>query len=982
MLFFFYGGKKNMDVIIYDILLDTQYAGCRRQIELKKGEANSKIFRIELCKGTEPIEIDPKEAMAIIRGCKEDGTVIVNPAKITNESKIEYEVGSQDTAAVGTTWYEVQVVAKDGESYKILYSAQFKAVVKDTLVEDGKITSSDEFGLLVDTITENKEWKENKDKELASWMEERKKEIDTKEKEHETKITENEKAHVELIYDNTLVFKETKIFTKAEDTTPEILDFNSEYIEKDCDAIEVINNDNSRVKIKIDDYNTIKTIAPGQTARVVLGDIEKYKINATNLFPGQESIDITKVTLKKYIFVNKIGSFFSNYAENELVQNDLFVERLAKNTASYLPSFMASYCASDPMFMSSMTEALPKDDGFMSKVGKRIGSFIDQTLPKNDEFMTGVGKRIGSFWDGNCASQTAYALASNTASYLPSFMASYCASDLMFMSSMTEALPKDDGFMSKVGKRIGSFIDQTLPKNDEFMTGVGKRIGSFWDGNCASQTAYALASNTASYLPSFMASYCASDPMFMSSITEALPSDSTFINSVGRKMAKADSFCNELASSPPFGSAVLKNALVSLELSKYVPRTTTICGIPLTSHISPSAIARNVAPILPSTGTFISDIAKKLPLDTTFISNMGSKMASVLPSTGTFVSDTGLALASNTTFIRSMANVLPSYISSTLPSYIASGIASDSSFLKSVADNSGFGTELATNTFLQSGLIGNDTFMCDVADKAVNNMSSGTLNTLASVLPSNTMFMDNVAKIASNSTFISTVTTDPLFMRGVANNFPSHMTSVTRSYLASYIEEPLATNVSFMAKVGSNNTFINTLLAATSFINGVAEKMPSRLGFFGVYQTITTPNESGKEYFKFEDYSIKGKYSINSDRNKINIPRKLLSIKVRGNFSGAQSCKNCKICGEVIDENNQIVFSNFEIFRVKAGSDADGLVTGTQPFNAEYILNADLDDSSLGNKTLYIRFYVKYDTMASFYTISSWGDCSVTITEI
>lgn len=808
-----------MDVIIYDILLDTQYAGCRRQIELKKGEANSKIFRIELCKGTEPIEIDPKEAMAIIRGCKEDGTVIVNPAKITNESKIEYEVGSQDTAAVGTTWYEVQVVAKDGESYKILYSAQFKAVVKDTLVEDGKITSSDEFGLLVDTITENKEWKENKDKELASWMEEREKEIDTKEKEHETKITENEKAHVELIYDNTLVFKETKIFTKAEDTTPEISDFNSEYIEKDCDAIEVINNDNSRVKIKIDDYNTIKTIGPGQTARVVLGDIEKYKINATNLFPGQESIDITKVTLKKYILVNKIGSFFSNYAENELVQNDLFVERLAKNTASYLPSFMASYCASDPMFMSS--------------------------------------------------------------------------------------------------------------------------------------------------------------------ITEALPSDSTFINSVGRKMAKADSFCNELASSPPFGSAVLKNALVSLELSKYVPRTTTICGIPLTSHISPSAIARNVAPILPSTGTFISDIAKKLPLDTTFISNMGSKMASVLPSTGTFVSDTGLALASNTTFIRSMANVLPSYISSTLPSYIASGIASDSSFLKSVADNSGFGTELATNTFLQSGLIGNDTFMCDVADKAVNNMSSGTLNTLASVLPSNTMFMDNVAKIASNSTFISTVTTDPLFMRGVANNFPSHMTSVTRSYLASYIEEPLATNVSFMAKVGSNNTFINTLLAATSFINGVAEKMPSRLGFFGVYNVVYKDGEN-KAYFKFADYSIKGKYPINSDRNAITIEHKMLSIKVRGNFNGKPLYKKCSIYAEIIDENGDLVFSAPELYRVETGTDANGTIMETHPFNCEYILDVgQLDSQSYyANKTFSIRFYVEFDEKASFYSASSWGDCSVTITEI
>ena len=100
-----------MDVVIYDILLDTQYAGCRRQIELKKGEANSKTFRIELCKGTEPIAIDPKETIAIIKGYKEDGTVIFNSAKITDESKIEYEVGSQDTAAVGTTWYEVQLVA-------------------------------------------------------------------------------------------------------------------------------------------------------------------------------------------------------------------------------------------------------------------------------------------------------------------------------------------------------------------------------------------------------------------------------------------------------------------------------------------------------------------------------------------------------------------------------------------------------------------------------------------------------------------------------------------------------------------------------------------------------------------------------------------------------------------------------------------------------------------------------------------------------
>lgn len=1008
-----------MDVVIYDILLDTQYAGCRRQIELKKGEANSKTFRIELCKGTEPIVIDPKETIAIIKGYKEDGTVIFNSAKITDESKIEYEVGSQDTAVVGTTWYEVQLVAKDGGSYKILYSAQFKAVVKDTVVEDGKITSSDEFGLLVETITENKAWKEKKDKELDEWMKAREKGIDEKEQEHKTLISQYEKEHVDLIYDNTLVYSSTKTFTSSEGTSEPGKAFVSNEIEVDCDAIEVINNSTTMCKVMRDVYNVLDTVGPNQTKRIILKDIPKYHIEINSVIPGETSVDPTKIKINKYIsvkranlalpmnndFMNNVGKRIGSFMASYCVEDPAFMSSITTalpknrdfltNTASRLPSHIASYCVEDSAFMSSMAAALPSNDNFMSAIGRRIGSFADDTLPNDSKFVSNMAKKLSPVLTKDID------FTETMASILPSHIASYCVEDPLFMSSMATTLPKNESFVETMAETLPDKLGLECQKNSTFMDCMRDGLTSRLPASplfieeltkvLPSKLAPELVSDVTFQnkfvgnvdlmcsigLDANVGKAMAGNSMLSGAIASYLPEQKTFINSVGRKLAKADSFCSELVSSPQFGSAVLLNPLVSLELNKYVPKTATICGIPFTSNISPSAMARNLAPVLPenvtfvskmaevlpSTGTFISDIAKELPSDTTFISNMGSKIASVLPSTGAFVSDVGKKLMSDSTFI--------------------SGIAGSSYFASKLVENS--------------------TFMTSAANKMASKFSTSALeilaSSLASPLTSNTIFMNNIAKIASNSTFISTVTTDPLFMRGVANNFPSHMTSVTRSYLASYIEEPLATNASFMAnmasllpangtfikniaKVGSNNTFVNTLLAGTSFINGVAEKMPSRLGFFGIFQTITTPNESGKEYFKFEDYSIKGKYSINSDRNKINIPRKLLSIKVRGNFSGAQSCKNCKICGEVIDENNQTVLGSFDIFRVKAGSDADGLVTETQPFNAEYILNADFSDSSLANKTLYIRFYVEYDTIAYFYNVSSYGDCSVTITEI
>ena len=606
------------------------------------------------------------------------------------------------------------------------------------LAKDVRESIANGFEVVNSSINEFDEKIGNKDSELDNWM-----------KARESDIAAKEQEHVDLIYDNTLVYSSTKTLTSSDGRSEPGKAFVSNEMEVDCDAIEVVNDSTTICKVMRDTYNVLGTVGPNQIKRIILKDIPKYHIEINSVIPGETSVDLTKIKINKYISVKR--------ANLALPMNNDFMNNVGKR----IGSFMASYCVEDPAFMSSITTALPKNRDFLI----------------------------------------------NTASRLPSHIASYCVEDPLFMSSMAAALPKNESFVETMAETLPDKLGLECQKNSTFMDCMRDGLTSRLPASplfieeltkvLPSKLAPELVSDVTFQnefvgnvdlmcsigLDANVGKAMAGNSMLSGAIASYLPEQETFINSVGRKLAKADSFCSELASSPQFGSAVLLNPLVSLELNKYVPKTTTICGIPFTSNISPSAMARNLAPVLLTTGTFMNDIAELLP-------------------------------------------------------------------------------------------------------------------------------------------------------------------------------------------------------SRDTFINNIAEKLPSRLGFFGVYQTITTPNESGKEYFKFADYSIKGKYSINSDRNKINIPRKLLSIKVRGNFSGAESCKNCKICGEVIDENNQIVLSNFEIFHVKAGSDANGLVTEAQPFNAEYILNADLDDSSLGNKTLYIRFYVKYDTMAYFYNIGAWGDCSVTITEI
>ena len=139
-------------MMYYDLLLDVDLSGCRKQLQIKKGEVDSRTIRIELCRGTFPVVLDPKRHWAMIKGIKADKTVLINPGTITNEGKIEYALGSQDAAAVGNSWYEVMVIDTEGESPRVLYSAQWKIEVGEKLVEDGKITSTNEYGALTEAI--------------------------------------------------------------------------------------------------------------------------------------------------------------------------------------------------------------------------------------------------------------------------------------------------------------------------------------------------------------------------------------------------------------------------------------------------------------------------------------------------------------------------------------------------------------------------------------------------------------------------------------------------------------------------------------------------------------------------------------------------------------------------------------------------------------------------------------------------------------
>ena len=308
--------------VIYDLLLDVGHSGCKQCIELKKSEANTKKLRIELCKGTEPIIIDRESTIAMIRAYKPDGKTIFNSATVTDESKIEYTLGTQDTAVSGTSWYEVQLIADEDGERKVLYSAQFKAVIDDTVVDDGKITSSDEFGKLVDTIADNKQWMSDKNTELNNWMNEQSSKLDTKESEH-----------VDLINSRTLTEKESFTLTDEDNTTPDkinkpsygvglYLDFNSKELLCDFDFLKIIRTTTNNVisLYKVDDAGE-KTpmgfIANNENYSYKIfdmSDVKRYVIQVIGMGPYDADIS-------KFEFVKLSGPIHKNEILQQLIED-------------------------------------------------------------------------------------------------------------------------------------------------------------------------------------------------------------------------------------------------------------------------------------------------------------------------------------------------------------------------------------------------------------------------------------------------------------------------------------------------------------------------------------------------------------------------------------------------------------------------------------------------------------------------------------
>lgn len=138
--------------VSYEISIDVSKQQCTNQINVVQGEKNSREVWITLTDGSRKIELNPVTDIAVIRGIKPDDCMILNPAIIEMDSRIYYKFNSQDLAVVGELACAVQVIRIDNDDRRILHTGIFKVHVGKSLYNDEKITSLDEYGVLLEEI--------------------------------------------------------------------------------------------------------------------------------------------------------------------------------------------------------------------------------------------------------------------------------------------------------------------------------------------------------------------------------------------------------------------------------------------------------------------------------------------------------------------------------------------------------------------------------------------------------------------------------------------------------------------------------------------------------------------------------------------------------------------------------------------------------------------------------------------------------------
>ena len=138
-----------MDTVIKHIILDVS-ANKYVSVLVKENDVNTRKIIATITDNGKPLVINKNTMVARIKCLKADDTKVVNDCKILENKDIEIDITDQMTACAGQ--HECELILFDSTSYNpdtesgdILHTMNFVINVKESVFEDGEVTSSDEF---------------------------------------------------------------------------------------------------------------------------------------------------------------------------------------------------------------------------------------------------------------------------------------------------------------------------------------------------------------------------------------------------------------------------------------------------------------------------------------------------------------------------------------------------------------------------------------------------------------------------------------------------------------------------------------------------------------------------------------------------------------------------------------------------------------------------------------------------------------------
>ena len=138
-----------MDTVIKHIILDVS-ANKYVSVLVKENDVNTRKIIATITDNGKPLVINRNTMVARIKCLKADDTKVVNDCKILENKDIEIDITDQMTACAGQ--HECELILFDSTSYNpdtescdILHTMNFVINVKESVFEDGDVTSSDEF---------------------------------------------------------------------------------------------------------------------------------------------------------------------------------------------------------------------------------------------------------------------------------------------------------------------------------------------------------------------------------------------------------------------------------------------------------------------------------------------------------------------------------------------------------------------------------------------------------------------------------------------------------------------------------------------------------------------------------------------------------------------------------------------------------------------------------------------------------------------